>query len=393
MNKDRLNYLFQQYQRRSQTPAEREEWLAALSDPRHDSLLHEIMGEEWGKAVPAADDISTEEAALLYERVVSQPQPAKVRRLWPRIAVAAAVLACLVTGGYIYRESRMMEPQVSQPVVQDVAPGGNKATLTLANGQKIVLSDEIDGEIAKQAGVQISKAKNGVLVYTVADNDKVPANSLNTLSTAKGETYKIILPDKTEVWLNAASSLTYPARFTGGDRQVTLTGEGYFEVAKDQQHPFKVNTPKQQVTVLGTHFNINAYPNEPATRTTLLEGSVKVSAGNADVIIKPGQQSMLRNGSMGVQEADPDQATAWKDDKFVFDGDNIQYIMRMVERWYNVEVVYEGAISDEKFYGGISRYENVSEILKILESTKSISFTIEGKTIFVKTNLSANRMK
>ncbi|MCK7554731.1 FecR domain-containing protein [Chitinophaga sedimenti] len=132
--------------------------------------------------------------------------------------------------------------------------------------------------------------------------------------------------------MNAASSLTYPARFTGADRVVTLTGEGYFEVAKDRQHPFKVNTAKQQVTVLGTHFNINAYPDEQATRTTLLEGSVKVSAGSNSSIIKPGEQSTLRNGKIGIQDVDLDQATAWKDDKFVFDGDNIQYIMRMVER-------------------------------------------------------------
>ena len=393
MTKDRLTYLFQQYQRRSLTSAEREEWLAALSDSKLDALLHEVMGEEWGKAIPATDDITPGEAASLYERVVSQPQPARVRRLWPRIAIAASVLACVAIGGYIYRESTITAPKAMQPLVQDVAPGGNKATLTLANGQKIVLSDDLDGEIAKQAGVQISKSKNGVLVYTVADNDHVPANSMNTLSTAKGETYKIILPDKTAVWLNAASSLTYPARFTGADRQVTLAGEGYFEVAKDQQHPFKVNTTKQQVTVLGTHFNINAYPDEPATRTTLLEGSVKVSAGNEHVTIPPGQQSTLRNGNVGVQNVDPDQATAWKDDKFMFDGDNIQYIMRMIERWYNIDVVYEGAISNEKFYGGISRYENVSEILKILESTKSINFRIEGKTIFVKTNLSTNSMK
>jgi transmembrane sensor len=391
MDKDRLSYLFQQYQRRSQTPAEREEWLAALSDPALDALLHEVTGEEWGKA--STDGLSPDEAAAVYEQVVSQPQPGRVRRLWSRIAVAASVLVCMAVGGYLYRENGAKAPAVTQPLVQDVAPGANRATLTLANGQQIVLSDDLDGEIAKQAGVQINKSKNGVLTYTVAGNDDQPANSVNTLSTARGETYKIILPDKTEVWLNAASSLTYPARFTGADREVTLTGEGYFEVAKDQQHPFKVNTAKQQVTVLGTHFNINAYADEQATRTTLLEGSVKVSAGSASSIIKPGEQSTLRNGKIGIQDVDLDQAIAWKDDKFVFDGDNIQYIMRMVERWYNVEVVYEGAVSNEKFYGGISRYENVSEVLKALASTNSIGFRIEGKTIYVQPKGSTNKMK
>ncbi|UYQ95852.1 DUF4974 domain-containing protein [Chitinophaga horti] len=386
MNKDRLRYLFQQYQRRSQSSVEREEWLSALSDHGLETMLHEVMGEEWGKDVAPEDAITPAAAADTYEHIVQQPQPAKVRRLWPRIAVAASILLCCTAGAYLWRENS--KPILTGPAVaQDVAPGTSRATLTLANGQKIVLSDDLDGEIAKQAGVQINKSKNGVLVYTVAENSDQPANALNTLSTAKGETYKIILPDKTEVWLNAASSLTYPARFTGPDRQVTLTGEGYFAVAKDKQHPFKVNTDQQQVTVVGTEFNVNAYANEQATRTTLLEGSVKVNAGPSDILIKPGQQSTLRNGSFRVQEVDLDQAVAWKDNEFVFDGDDIRYIMRMVERWYNVEVIYQGAISREKFYGGISRYENVSEVLKSLESTQKIKFRIEGKVIYVSTNL------
>lgn len=232
--------------------------------------------------------------------------------------------------------------------------------------------------------MSITKTANGQVVYTIADNNEAEANQFNTLSTAKGETYKVNLPDGTQVWLNAASSLTYPARFTSTNRKVTLTGEGYFEVAKDKAHPFIVGTDKQDVTVLGTHFNINAYTNESATKTTLLEGSVKVTADNQQQIIKPGQQAALRNGGIKVLEIDTELATAWKNNKFIFDGDDIQYIMRMVERWYNVEIVYDTYTANEKFYGGVSRYENVSEVLKSLESTGKIHFKVEGRKIFVR---------
>ncbi|SHL62142.1 FecR family protein [Chitinophaga jiangningensis] len=385
MEKERLRYLFQQYQRHSQSPAEQEEWLAALSDANLEPLLHEIAAEEWEHTTPATEALSAEEAQQVYEAVISHPQPARVRRLWPRMAIAASFLSCLLVAGYLYYKSKPIPAATIALQQPDVVPGATRATLTLANGRKIVLSAETDGAIAKQAGIQIKKERNGVLVYEVTDSRDVAANAVNTLSTAKGETYKIILPDRTQVWLNASSSLTYPVKFNGADRAVTLSGEGYFEVAGDPSHPFKVNAGTQQVTVLGTHFNINAYTNEQVIRTTLLEGSVKVSAGNAVAIIQPGQQSTLQNGDIGVRTVDTDQATAWKDDQFVFDGENIQYIMRMIERWYDVDVVYEGAVSREKFYGGISRYENVSEILKVLESTKSISFRIAGKTIYVKT--------
>ncbi|MBV7533090.1 FecR family protein [Chitinophaga sp. sic0106] len=393
MEKERLRYLFRQYQRHFLSAAEREEWLAAVADDSLDGMLHEIAAEQWGNPEAAADPLPEEVATNLYTSIVAHPQPARIRRLWPRLAVAASLLICCLVGGYLYRESNVRShPAIAQQQTA-ITPGATRATLTLANGRKIILSAATEGEIAQQAGIQIKKEKNGVLVYEVSESGEADVHSVNTLSTAKGETYKIILPDKTAVWLNASSSLTYPVRFTGTDRQVTLTGEGYFEVAGDPLHPFKVSAGAQQVTVLGTQFNINAYTNEQVIRTTLLEGSVKVSADHAVAIMQPGQQSTLRNGEIGVRTVDTDQATAWKDDQFVFDGENIAYIMRMMERWYDVTVVYEGPVSQEKFYGGISRYENVSEILKVLESTKSISFRIAAKTIYVKTNETKNQLK
>jgi len=164
---------------------------------------------------------------------------------------------------------------------------------------------------------------------------------------------------------------------------VTVTGEAYFEVVHNASHPFKVNVQGQTIEDIGTHFNINAYTNESATKITLLEGSVKVTTDKRSQIIKPGQQASLRNGNINIEDIDANQSIAWKDNNFDFDGEDIQYIMRMVERWYNVEVVYDGYISHEKFFGGVSRYENVSEVLKTLETTKKIHFKIEERKIFV----------
>lgn len=304
---------------------------------------------------------------------------------WPYTAAAAVLLVGLGISSYFFtHQDPNVHVAVSQPLKNDIAPGKNTATLTLANGKRIILSDVLKGQIAEEAGVSIAKTAKGQIVYTIADNHTNEANQYNTLSTAKGETYKVNLPDGTQVWLNAASSLTYPARFAGTDRRVTLKGEAYFEVAKDKAHPFRVATDKQEVTVLGTHFDINSYTNEPATRTTLLEGSVKIIYNNNnEKIIAPGQQAVYINGQFNVDAIDTELATAWKDNKFIFDGDHIDYIMRMVERWYNVDVVYESVVSNEKFYGAVSRYENVSEVLKSLQSTGKIHFKIEGRKIIV----------
>jgi ferric-dicitrate binding protein FerR (iron transport regulator) len=366
-----------------------EKWIAGTITDQEKLIFNEWYNsfdfsqlEMWVRKDFNEADFKEKIRARIKNQIPEFNEHRKTRRLWPRIAAAASVIFLLGIAGYFY--SKHPQPPQQQVAKNDIAPGRNTATLTLANGQKIILSDAVKGKIAKQAGVNITKTANGQVVYTIAENNAAGAREFNTLSTAKGETYKINLPDGTQVWLNAASSLTYPARFTGPDRKVTLTGEGYFEVAKDKAHPFIVGTDKQDVTVLGTHFNINAYTNESATKTTLLEGSVRVSAENKDQIIKPGQQAALKDGNIKVQEIDADQTIAWKDNNFDFDGEDIQYIMRMVERWYNVEVVYDGYNSSEKYYGGVSRYENVSEVLKSLESTKKIHFKVEGRKIFVR---------
>ena len=303
-------------------------------------------------------------------------------------SVAAAVIVFCALGLLFYPKEVIVVAKNKAMVSSDIAPGGNKAVLTLANGQKIILTDADNGTLAKQAGVQITKTADGQLVYTVLDDSHSGSkanNQFNTIETPKGGQYQVRLPDGSNVWLNAASALTYPLSFASEKpRKVDLTGEGYFEIAKDQSRPFIVKTSTQEVEVLGTHFNINSYTDEPAVKTTLIEGRVKVSViDGKDKILKPGQQSALTGSNMQITNIDPELAVAWKNSQFVFESDDIRYIMRMVSRWYNVEVEYVGPVPDSKFGGAVSRFENVSEVLKSLESTGRVKFKIEGKRIIV----------
>lgn len=311
-------------------------------------------------------------------------QQPKTSRLWPKIIVAAAIATMIASAGIWFLKSEKNASPGHNEVAykNDVAPGKQGATLTLASGKKIRLSDAANGELAKEAGVVITKSANGQLVYEIKESGTELTNKINTLSTAKGETYEVRLPDGSLVSLNAASSLEYPANFTAlKERRVKLTGEGYFEVAKDKAHPFIVESATQQVEVLGTHFNVNTYTDEPSAKTTLLEGSVSL---NRNTILKPGEQAtMNKAGKVKVVQADIDQAIAWKNGKFVFEREEIESVMRMLSRWYNVEVVYQGDVKDMTFTGSISRFDNISKILDKIRFTETIHFKIEGRRIYV----------
>lgn len=312
------------------------------------------------------------------------PHPIK---LWRRIAIAATVSAMMLSAGLFFYK------KTSHPSViaykNDCAPGKQGATLTLANGKKIKLSDAANGQLAKEAGVVITKSSNGQLIYTLLSHSG--SVSYNTLSTDKGETYQLRLPDGSQVWLNAASTLTYSSNLGQGKdkRSVKLTGEGYFEIAKDKAHPFVVESENQEVTVLGTHFNLNSYPDEKATTTTLLEGSVKVLSSRRRlvkgdlyaVVLKPGEQSINTGNEINVSPAD-ENATAWKDGKFRFSNTSLETILRQFSRWYNVDITYVNGIPDEKFTGGIDRNLSAAEALEIFKYMK-INFKIEGRTIYV----------
>lgn len=309
------------------------------------------------------------------------------------ISAAAAIIICIGVGLYYFPEERISNPIVKRVTENEIIPGGNKAVLTLANGEKISLTDADNGTLAEQAGIKVVKTTDGQLVYEVRHLEggrterSLPAVEMtyNTIETPKGGRYQVRLPDGSNVWLNAASKLTFPSSFiTHKSRMVELSGEAYFEIAKDKEHPFIVKTYNQVVEVFGTQFNINSYVDEPDVKTTLLEGSIKVSENKGiDKILKPGQQSTITSSGLKVENVDIDLAVAWKNNQFVFESDDIQYIMRMIARWYNVEVEYVGAIPKNKFGGAVSRFENVSEVLKSLESTGRVKFKIEGRRILV----------
>ena len=301
------------------------------------------------------------------------------RKLYTWLSAAAA--AILITGSVIYFSSDKSLQQ--QAETANLQPGKNRAELTLANGSHISLDDALNGNLAKEAGVQISKTKDGELVYTVTDAN-APAYARNTIKTPYGGQYMVILPDQSKVWLNAGSSLTYPVSFAKAKtRNVDLAGEAYFEIAKDKTHPFLVKTTQQEVEVLGTHFNINSYTDEPATLTTLLEGSVSVSATSAHHILKPGEQSMLTGQGISVAPANTEEVMAWKNGYFRFNDEKIESVMRKIARWYDVEIEFEGEISDEEYNGKISKFKNIAQVLEMLSETNTVHFKIDGRRILV----------
>lgn len=310
-------------------------------------------------------------------------------RLWPRMtAAAASVLILLSLGGYYGVKKYNSSIEYTNNLKHDIQPGGNKAILTLGNGKQIILTNANNGLLAQQGGTQINKTANGQVVYIAAANVKGADTSYNTITTPAGGQYTIILPDSSKVYLDAASSLRFPASFAGNLRTVSLTGEAYFEVAHNKNKPFHVITKGQTVEVLGTHFNINAYDDEKAIKTTLLEGSVRVSVAGQMALLSPGDQSQIAYPYTGVkginvvQNADVDEVVAWKNGFFQFNRADIKTIMRQMARWYNVEVVYQGEIKERVFSGSIYRNLSASKALELL-SFADVHFNIQGKKIIV----------
>lgn len=296
---------------------------------------------------------------------------------------AASILLFLMVGLLVANRLKKM-PVKLQAQNYDIGPGGNKATLTLADGSKIDLGSVKNGALTTQPGTRIIK-QSEQLSYNIADNATPTEVSYNTLETPKGGQYQLTLVDGTKVWLNAASSLKFPTAFTSGERVVELTGEAYFEVAHNAKQPFKVKVTNQVIQDIGTQFDVNAYADEDVAATTLVEGSVKILDANGQTMIKPGQQYLLKdNGTSKIKsDVDIQEVTAWKSGMFQFDNADIKTIMRQIGRWYNVDVEYSGPVPASTYHGRISRNSNASAVLRILELS-GINFTIERGKIIVK---------
>lgn len=319
----------------------------------------------------------------IYERL-HQGRGTKRRPIivWSPYATAAAILLFLSIGIYSYKNSLSTPHTIVQNHTQDLKPGGSRAFLTLTNGQKIDLDNAKNTNLLAQTGITVLKTKAGELVYKVDQSFKAQGSHL--LETPKGGQYHIQLSDGTHVWLNSASSISYPLKFTEEQRIVEVRGEAYFEVAHDAEHPFIVKSNRQQVKVLGTHFNVMAYDDEPMHQTTLINGSVEVSTAQNKLILKPGQQAQVNDkGASYNSNADIDGAIAWKSGKILFVDQDIKDIMKILSRWYNFDVEYQGKIANTTFGGSFSRHKNLSVILKSLESTGDIHFKIEGRRVIV----------
>jgi len=311
----------------------------------------------------------------------------KTTRLWAKIAITASFFAVLGVSLYFYTSKSTNTITKDNIQVNDIAPAGNKAYLILGNGKRIALNDAKDGVVATQANVHITKTADGQLVYVIAES-KGSSSTLeyNTIETPNGGRYEIALPDGTHVWMNVKSSLKYPSSFVSlKERRVELNGEAYFQVAKDKQHPFIVKTAQQEVTVLGTHFNISSYEDEKATKTTLIEGSISISGLNSkkSKILAPGQQAVVKNDEIKIGEADVDQALSWKNGDFVFAGEDLKAVMRQVARWYDVEIEYHGNVNSSGVVSTLSRTKKLSQLLKLLQINLGVHFKVEGRRVLV----------
>jgi transmembrane sensor len=389
---ERLSYLFDQYIGNSASAEELEELNLFLNDPSYDETAKNYLLSLLRHTEPMA--VGSEDRLQVVLRRIKEEQPTLrrtpepythrspvIRRWW---AVAALLVG---TAAAVWLLVRPGTPETAvaarKPLVHDRAPGRNVAVLTLADGSSITLDSAHNGVLARQGAASITKSGDGSLAYQ-ATNDAPKAAVYNTLTTPRGGQYRLLLPDGSQVWLNAASSISYPTAFTGTERSVTITGEAYFEIASNPAMPFRVHvsTPQGQkdIRVLGTHFNVKAYSDETTVTTTLLEGSVQLGS----VVLKPGEAGQWRaDGTMQVdQHADVEEAVAWKNGMFHFEGADVAEVMRQLSRWYDVDVVFKGKLPDAKFEGEIPRNSNLTEVFRILQLS-NVHFTVEDKKVIV----------
>jgi ferric-dicitrate binding protein FerR (iron transport regulator) len=413
---DRIRLLILRYLREEISPAELQEleiWLDA--DPRHRPFLTGIQdADALAAAFTKLDKLDREKVRARMQAYAAEQRlqeeksvtVVKMRRL-RRTFSAAAAIVLLLSGTYFW--SRYKKEDISKPAtaqVHDAQPGSSKAILTLSGGRQLVLDSTREDTVLTEGAAIIAGAK-GKLAYNPGNQADAPL-VYNTLTTPRGGEYQLTLPDGTKVWLNAASSITYPTAFTGKERKVVMTGEAYFEVSKNASQPFKVSVNgKEEVEVLGTSFNVNAYDNESTVKTTLLEGSVRVAASLQPVVgvnsgkeklglvLKPGEQSELvvgentNNGSATKGQlklltgVDIEAVVAWKNGRFAFTDADLQTVMRQLARWYNVDVTYEGNIPTREFDGKIGKTLTLDQVLKILTKTR-VHYSIEGRQLTIR---------
>jgi transmembrane sensor len=392
MDYQRLLFLLTLYTQNTISESDFEELTQYIHQPRHDEILMQAIEEIGGNI--QLDLSSAEDKERIFKQITGHPQFAPAKILPTRVlsarfnkwmAVAAALLITLGASYYL------LKPRVNikqyhantKPAAPKIDMGTNKAILTLANGTKITLDKNKMGTIAHQGNFNLNQ-KTGYLKYDSAKNSRAEINAYNTITVPRGSTYQLLLGDGTQVWLNANSSITYPVAFNGATRRVSITGEAYFEVAHNAAKPFIVKSQLADVTVLGTHFNIQAYTDSKMV-ATLLSGSVKVSNQQGYTLIKPDQEASIAKdkANIVVKDVDADDAIAWKNGYFLFKNENIKNVMQVIARWYDVDVEYKGDMTGKTFGGTIARYQDIDKLLKAIELTGVIRFKVEGRRIIV----------
>jgi len=382
----RVAYLIAGFIRKTLTEAEHDELDAWVEARDENMLLFEELTDEKNIEANLAwmDKTRTEENLKLVKKKIEFTSEHKNLRTKKWFYSIAASIALLIAAFGIYeRIHNKQSASIARTDQIVIRPGGNKATLTLSNGNVIDLFTTSGRLIKDDSGIVINKPLDGEILYNGNDNSKGETN-YNILTTPKGGQYKVQLADGSVVWLNAASSLKYPTAFKSSERIVELKGEGYFEIAKDKTKPFKVKLADgSEVKVLGTHFNIMAYENEESEDVTLLEGGVKITKGNSEQNLTPGQQGRIISSKIVlVNSVDTDQVIGWKNGQFIFHDADIKTIMKQVARWYDVEIKYE-VVNTQHFNAIISRKDPVLRLLHILEETGQIHFKTENKIIYV----------
>ncbi|MFD2555511.1 FecR family protein [Sphingobacterium tabacisoli] len=396
--------LFIKYLDNQCTPEEEREVNKLLAQPEMLSLLHTLMEERDSNATGELTDedytalgktehwqrkVNQRIAQSVLDDFEAQSQQRSSIRLWIRYAAVFVGILLLGTGALLITNNEEQNQNSLADATQGTTIDAGQATLTLADGSVVALANLKQGTIALENGVQIEKAEDGSIVYSIKDKSaSYLAN--NTISTPRGAQHQITLPDGSKAWLNAQSSLTYPIRFKAEERRVKMTGEVYFEIAKLQKQdksgrvPFFVETANQEIQVLGTEFNVNAYTDEPAIRTTLIEGSVRIATNNGvdNVLLKPGQQALLTEGFI-VKTCAVQQEIAWKNGDFVFQGESLDNILRQLSRWYDIEIQCPSHLGNLRFNGMVARSKPLSTVVEIIQSTNKVNIKLEGRRLIV----------
>lgn len=401
LSNERITYLLERYTNRTATVPELQEltvWLARREDDTPLQRHLQVLLEQ------PAEGVENVNWDRLYEGIEEQmadqlPQPGLVVPLRSKRILRYAVAILLIMGvsaiaWFVLQRNKPNAEQVAEKnaVKPDILPGSDRAVLTLADGRDIVVDSSSNGQLAREGNVSIVKTTGGQIVYQ-QEGTANKAALQNTMTTPRGSQFQLVLPDGTKAWLNAASSISYPVAFAGNERKVKVTGEVYFEVARRPGQAFVVDIgDRSTVEVLGTFFNINAYENEPSIRTTLLTGSIRVAAaGNDKKILKPGQQAVIANTGNGRQPSnnisilsgvDIDKAVAWKNGMFDFENADLRTIMNQLERWYDIEVKFEGKPPAIVFRGEMYRNVNLSTMIEFFKGN-GLHVRLEGKTLIV----------